>query len=316
MVSINDTHIRSLDVALLLVLEALLRKRNMSAVADEMGLTQSAISHAVGRLRVVFDDPLFVRKGAGVEPTARALQIGPILADALSAVRAAAAVGRSFDPSTAIRRFTVAAPDTIVMTIAPAILAALGAAAPRCQAVFRVFNPRLATVAVANGEADIAIGMFRERPKNTVSIPVMQDGLIVAARRNHPRIGEALDLETYCALDHLLVGHGPEERGMVDTALDGLGRQRRVLALMPQVSLALAVASQTDAIVTAPSSACRQAAALFPLALYLPPMALPSLDIGLLRHRDARNDPGLNWLADQIVNALSNTVPDAGGPLE
>jgi DNA-binding transcriptional LysR family regulator len=309
MATINNAHIRSLDITLLLVFEALLRKRNMSAVAAEMGLTQSAISHAVGRLRIVFDDPLFVRKGAGVEPTARALQIGPILADALSAIRAAAAVGRSFDPATAVRRFTVAAPDTIVMTIAPAILSALGSAAPHCQALFRLFNPHLAATAVANGEADLAIGVFRERPKNTIVTPIMQDGLLVAARRYHPRIGQALDLETYCALDHLLIGHEPEERGLVDTALDGLGRERRVLALMPQLSLALAAASQSDAIVTAPSSACRQAASLFPLALYAPPLALPSLDIGLLRHRDASHDPGLNWLADLIIKAL------AKGPL-
>jgi DNA-binding transcriptional LysR family regulator len=309
MATISNTHIRSLDITLLLVFEALLRKRNMSAVAIEMGLTQSAISHAVNRLRIFFDDPLFVRKGAGVEPTLRALQIGPILADALSAVRTAAAVGRSFDPATAVRRFIVAAPDTIVMTIAPAILATLGATAPHCQAVFRLFNPHLAA-AVANGEADMAIGVFRERPENTVVTPIMQDGLMVAARRNHPRIGKALDLETYCALDHLLVGRGPEERGLVDTALDGLGRERRVLALMPQLSLALAAASQSDAIVTAPSSACRQAVSLFPLALYAPPLALPSLDIGLLRHRDASHDPASNWLANLIVKALAEGPPE------
>jgi DNA-binding transcriptional LysR family regulator len=139
------------------------------------------------------------------------------------------------------------------------------------------------------------------------------DGLIVAARRNHPRIGETLDLETYCALDHLPVGHGPEEWGMVDAALNGLGRQRRVLALMPQLTLALAVASQTDAIVTAPSSACRQAASLLPLALHLPPLALPSLGIGLVRHRDAWIDPAFNWLADRIVKALSNAAPVGDG---
>jgi DNA-binding transcriptional LysR family regulator len=163
---------------------------------------------------------------------------------------------------------------------------------------------------VATGEADIAIGVFRQRPENTFHQPVMQDSLLVASRREHPRIGAILDLETYCALGHLLVGHAPDERGMVDTALDGLGRERRVLALVPQLSLALALASQSDAVVTAPSSACRQAAALFPLTLHRPPLDLPSLEVGLLRHRDGRSDAALNWFGDQIVGALSTAATE------
>lgn len=83
MESIDSAHIRRLDLTLLVVFEMLLEKRNMSAVAAEMGLTQSAVSHAVGRLRSIFDDPLFVRKGAGVEPTARAQLLGPPLTEAL-----------------------------------------------------------------------------------------------------------------------------------------------------------------------------------------------------------------------------------------
>src|ERR1700736_982408 len=116
--SIDDIHIRRLDLTLLIVFEKLLKARRMSAVAIEMGLTQSAVSHAVGRLRSVFDDPLFVRKGAGVEPTARAQLLGPPLAEALTSIRDAIQIGRHFDPETAIRQFTVAAPDTVVAKVA------------------------------------------------------------------------------------------------------------------------------------------------------------------------------------------------------
>jgi DNA-binding transcriptional LysR family regulator len=308
----NDTHIRSLDVTLLLIVEALLRMRNMSAVAAEMGLTQSAISHAVGRLRVVFDDPLFIRKGAGVEPTARALQIGPILAEALSGIRAAANIGRSFEPATAMRRFTIAAPDTVVMTIAPAILTVLGAAAPRCQALFRILSPNASASAVVAGEADMAVGPFPTPPKNTIRAPLVSETFNVAARDDHPGIKDVLDLETYCALDHLLVGYQLDERGMVDAILDGLNRRRRIVGIMPQLSLALAAASQTDAIITAPSSACRHAASLFPLTLYEPPMALPTLEVGLLRHSSGSTDPALNWLANLITEALPSRL--SNGP--
>src|ERR1700733_7729061 len=99
--AIDDIHIRRLDLTLLIVFERLLKVRSMSAVAVEMGLTQSAISHAVGRLRSVFDDPLFLRKGARVAPTARALLLGPPLAEALAGIRDAAQIGRRFEPATA-----------------------------------------------------------------------------------------------------------------------------------------------------------------------------------------------------------------------
>src|ERR1700719_4051152 len=135
--SISDIHIRRLDMTLLIVFEELLERRNMSAVAAQMGLTQSAVSHAVGRLRSVFDDPLFVRKGAGVQPTARAQLLGPPLAEALTGIRDAVQIGRHFDPGTATRQFTVAAPETVVAKIAQVILAELAQTAPHCQIMFR-----------------------------------------------------------------------------------------------------------------------------------------------------------------------------------
>src|SRR5882724_985154 len=146
--SIDNAHIRRLDMTLLMVFEMLLRKRNMSVVAAEIGLTQSAVSHAVGRLRSIFDDPLFVRKGAGVEPTARALLIGSPLAEALAEIRDMVQIGRRFDPATTARRFTVAAPDTVATALAPAILADLAREAPRCQIMFSTFSHDSAAAAI------------------------------------------------------------------------------------------------------------------------------------------------------------------------
>jgi len=304
----NDVHIRNLDVTLLIVVERLIKKRNMSAVATELGLTQSAISHAVARLRTVFDDPLFVRKGAGVEPTARALRIAPLLGDALSRIRAAATVGRLFDAETATRRFIVVAPDTVAMTIAAPLLNAFAAAAPGCRLMFRVFEPESAAASVVSGEADMAIGHFPDPPPETARTSVARDTFAVASRRDHPQIGGRLDLETYCRLDHLFVSHDPDGRGVVDAALGALGRERRIVSVLPQLLSALATVSQTDSIMTAPSSVCRYAGALFPLALHDPPLALRDIEITILRRRDALADPALNWLAGLIVAALSSSL--------
>jgi DNA-binding transcriptional LysR family regulator len=302
--SIDDIHIRRLDLTLLIVFEKLLKTRSMTAVADEMGLTQSAVSHAVGRLRSIFDDPLFVRNGAGVAPTARAVRLGAPLSEALATLRDAANIGRSFDPASAARRFAIAAPDTIVATLAETALAALANEAPRCQILFRVFSPESAMAAVADGEVDLAIGAFADPPREIVSVPLAHETFRVAARRDHPRLSGPLDLDAYCALDHLLVSHEAEPRGMVDAILAGLGRRRRVAAVMPQLLLAFAAASQSEAIVTAPVSACRYAASLFPLALHAPPIEIPGLALTLLRHREGMADPALAWLAGLATEAL------------
>jgi DNA-binding transcriptional LysR family regulator len=305
---INDVHIRRLDPTLLIVFEMLLKKRNMSAVAAEMGLTQSAVSHAVGRLRSVFDDPLFVRKGAGVEPTARALLLGPALAQALTGIRDAVQIGRRFDPGTSARHFAVAAPDTVVAKLAQVVLAELAQSAPHCQIMFRTFSHESAAAAVVAGDVDLALGVFLDAPKKTVSKPVAHETFRVATRRHHPRITGTLDLDTYCLLDHLLVSHDRDARGTIDMVLDGLDRCRRIAAIMPHMLLAFAAASQSEAIITAPFSACLYAASLFPLTLYEPPLPIPGFELTLLRHRDGLADPAITWLATLVTTAFSQSA--------
>ncbi|MDB5362745.1 MAG: leuO [Rhodospirillales bacterium] len=276
----------------------------MSAVAAEMGLTQSAVSHAVGRLRLIFDDPLFVRKGGGVEPTARALLLGPPLAEVLSGIRNALQIGRQFDPATATRRFAIAAPEMIVAALAKPVLAELVRSAPRCQVLFRSLSHNSAAATVVAGDADIALGVFTDPPKETVGTPVGYEVFGVASRPNHLRIVNGLNMDTYCALDHILVSHDRNARGIVDVILGDLGRHRRIAAVMPQMLLGFAAASQSDAIITAPLGACRYAASLFPLAIHRPPVAIPGFELTLLRHQDAATDPAVKWLADIVVNAL------------
>ena len=305
MKSIDDIHIRRLDLTLLIVFEKLLKARSMSAVAIEMGLTQSAVSHAVGRLRAVFGDPLFVRQGAGVAPTARAIIVGAALGEALAGIREAALIGRSFDPASASRRFSLAAPDTVVATLAQPMLAALATSAPHCQIAFRAFSHDAAMEAVAKGEADLAIGVFPNPPKETIGEPVAFEAFAVAARRDHPDLRETLDVDAYCRLDHLLVSHDRDPRGMVDAVLARLGRQRRIAAVMPQMLIAFAAVSQSEAIVTAPLSACRYAASLFALSVYDPPFDIPGFALTLLRRRDGLADPAASWLAGLAKKALS-----------
>lgn len=305
MISIDDIHIRRLDLTLLIVFETLLKTRNMSAAAGEMGLTQSAVSHAVARLRSVFDDPLFVRKGAGVEPTPRAHVVGASLSEALTALRDAIRIGRQFDPGVASRRFAVAAPDTVIAEMSESVLEALGREAPHCRVTFRVMGGADAADALAAGEIDLALGAFERLPETTLATPIRRETYRVVSRPGHAAIAGKLDLDVYCGLDHLLVSNERDPRGAVDAALAKLGRHRRIAAVMPQMLLAFAAVSRSQAIFTAPRSACAYAASIFPLAIHEPPMAMADLDLALLRRRDAMSDPALAWLAALVAAPLA-----------
>lgn len=307
MTSIDDIHIRRLDLTLLIVFERLLRTPNMSAVASEMGLTQSAISHAVARLRSVFDDPLFVRKGAGVEPTIRARLLGPRLAEAMVALRDALRIGRAFEPGAAARQFAIAAPDTVIAELAPSVLEALAKTAPHCRVLFRVMGRVGAAAAVVAGDVDFALGAFEQPPEQAIAKPMRHEVYRVVWRRGHPRIAGPLDLDAYCALDHLLVAGERNARGAVDVVLDGLGRRRRIAAVMTQMMVAFAAVSRSDAIFTAPLSAANYAASLYPLVVDQPPIAIPGFDLSLLRHRDGAGDPAISWLGDIVAAALSRS---------
>lgn len=311
MKSIDDVHIRRLDLTLLIVFETLLQTRNMSATAIEIGLTQSAVSHAVARLRSVFDDPLFVRKGAGVEPTPRARLLGPPLSEALAGLRDAIRIGQRFDPGVASRQFAVAAPDTVIAELSASVLNALGHAAPHCRVMFRVMGRVDAAEAVVAGEVDLALGAFEHPPEATIAKPIRREAFRIVSRRGHPAIPGALHLDAYCALDHLLVSSERNAHGAVDAALAGLGRRRRIAAVMPQMLLAFAAVSRSDAIFTAPLSACAYAASVYPLAIHQPPLAMADIELALLRRRDGMSDPALAWLAELVAAPLTQSGGEA-----
>jgi DNA-binding transcriptional LysR family regulator len=306
--SISITHIRRLDLTLLIVFDRLLEMQNMSDVAAELGLTQSAVSHAVARLRSIFDDQLFIRSGAGVEATPQALRLGPHLRAALAEVRGALQIGRSFDPGSASRRFTLAAPDTIIAVLAPTMLRELTRTAPKCQIIFRMLPPDRAAAAVAAGEVDLAVGTVLDPPKNTIGRRLAAETFGVVSMRDHPRIGKKLDLDTYCRLDHLLVSHDREPHGIVDEILGGIGRKRRIAAVMPHLTLAFATASRSEAIITAPRSACSFAATVFAVDLHHPPIEIPGFDLTLLRQESDRHDPAITWLEALTRAAFQSSV--------
>jgi DNA-binding transcriptional LysR family regulator len=161
MSDINDIKLRQLDLALLTVFSEAMRHRKLTVVADRLGLTQSAISHSLRRLRRAFDDELFMRRPFGVEPTQRALEIAERVERIILLSREVVGAAQTFDPSSSERLFRIAGADQQIVLFAPTLIKSLRREAPSIRLSFLPQTRKDALKALADGELDVAIGVQR-----------------------------------------------------------------------------------------------------------------------------------------------------------
>jgi DNA-binding transcriptional LysR family regulator len=298
----SDTKLRRLDLSLLLVLDGALRHRKLSLVARQLGLSQPAVSHALARLRDIFEDPLFLRRPGGVEPTMRALELAPRIASLLALARAALAAPEPFDPARSERVFRLTGLDYEAVRFGPPLLARLVAAGPGLRLSFRPHARDAALRALMEDEVDVAIGFLPRRPPEILAQPLYEEDYLVAAAAAHPVLSgrDGLDLDTYCALDHVLVSVDGGLSGTVDGALARLGRRRRVVAAMPMFLPALAAVAEGQAVVTMPRRVVERYATRFGLRAFAPPLPIRPFTLSAAWHRRHEGEAALRWLLDQL----------------
>lgn len=298
MSDVSIIELRRLDLTLLLVFDEALRSRRLSAVAEKLGLTPSAVSHAVNRLRDIFGDPLFLRRPHGVEPTPRALGLEAPVQAALEALRTALAPAAPFDPTAAVRTFRIGAPDHEATLFAPDLIGER--AAPGLSYIFRPFTRQAALQALREGEIDLALGFLRGRPDGLSAVTLYEEGYAVVLRRGHPAAAAPLDLAAYTREAHVLVSPAGDLRGVVDDRLEDLGLVRRVAGATPYFMSALATVARTDLLATVPARLAQAQAAAFGLEVREPPLAIRSFPVQAAWSRRGDLDPGLQWLIARL----------------
>jgi len=299
----NDADLAEIDLGLLLALEALLRERNVSRAAARLNIGQPALSARLNRLRQVFADPLFVlaAAGRGVVPTTRAVELQTDLADVLGRLRRMVEGPAVFDPALALRTFVVAIHENPAVTLAPGLVARLTAMAPRVRLAL-VHPTRDIIDRLERGEIDILITGANRANSEMMQRPLFEDSFLTAQRKGHPRGSGALDLDTFCALDHLLISaDGGGFSGLVDDALAALGRSRRVAVSIQTYALAPVILAHSDCICTLPRRFLMRFAD--ELDLTPPPLDLPPATIVALWHRRNHEDGGHAWLRDRLYQA-------------
>jgi DNA-binding transcriptional LysR family regulator len=298
-------NIRHADLNLLIALKVLLEERNVTRAADRLGLTQSAASRVLGRLRRTFDDPLFVRTSRGLAPTKRALELAGPLREILSGLERLLLEESKFDPRTARRRFRIAAIDYVQVTLIAPLLAKLQQDAPRLD--FEIRQPS------AESERDLDAGvldllLMPQQPSGpgVVWSPLYHDGYSCLVWNRHP--ARRLTLSAFATMEHVLVAPRERAGGIVDSVLEKNGLSRRVAVQASTFLILPYLLTATTRIATVPERMAAELVRMHPLKILKPPVDVPGFTMCQGWHEIHRNDPGHRWLRDAVSNAAKATA--------
>lgn len=316
MVFIRLMHeVHDIDLNLLRALDALIAERHVTRAAARLGVSQSAASHALARLREQLGDPLLVRGRRGAMlPTPRALALAAVVQRALADVAAAWRPPAAFDPATARRTFHVGASDYAELVLLPALVARLAEHAPGVD-LFVHDVPRDLAGALAAGDLDAVLAPARpeELTADCFQRTLFDEHFVCAMRRGHPAAARRLTLDRFCALHHVLIAPRGTPGGFVDDALAARGRSRRVALAVPHFLIVPHVLATTDLIATVASRVAAAFAGPHALVTVRPPVEVSGFAIHLLWHQRTQADDAQRWLREQIA-ATATARSRAGRP--
>jgi len=249
--------LRGIDLNLLVSLDALLAESNVTRAALRLHLTQPAVSTQLARLRQIFGDPLLIpaETGRGMTRSTRALELMEPLHLALKNLEAVVRHQPSFDPHTDHHSFVIAANDNATAVLGQRLMEQLSTlAGPGVRIAFVVADQPSMATRLERGEIDLLLGSERMVPESMKARKLFDEHFVVVQRKGHPRGTAPLDLDTYCALNHVLVStSGGSFHGFMDEHLEALGRERRVVLSVQHFTLVPELLARTDYVSTLPA---------------------------------------------------------------
>jgi DNA-binding transcriptional LysR family regulator len=317
----NSIHLAQFDLNLLRIFDALSEERSATRAGERLGLSQSAISHALSRLRQIFDDPLFIRGASGMRPTPRAAEIAPALREALMQLQLAIAPS-SFFPQETDRRFSIATGAYVAAVLLPCVVERIRAEAP--QAELRILPMQSdVEIALRSGGLDMAIGAFPDLSDRVSRQSLFEEQGVWALRANHPVVQGRLTLDDLAALSHVMLTAAPDAGDIdlpwrhgfnptpyhwtahVDVALTRIGLKRQVAVRMQDVYSGLAIVSRTDMTMLAPRRMAQTHAEALGLTLFEPPYPSPNLVMEGIWSPEAGH-PALDWLRSVVQDCAAS----------
>lgn len=303
---------RNLDLFTLECFDMLLRERSVSRAAQRMDMSQSSMSEALARLRERFADPLLVRTREGMVPTDRAQELWPQVREGIEHLQAILERVADFEPSTASERFRITATDYAQLLLLPALVDRLREVAPRCSAEFVTVNLRAVEQTLEAGEIDLAVAYYPDPPAALRRSPLFNDRYVCIVRNEHPVTTQTLTAEEFAALPHVSVSPSGLSyfAGVVDSALDALGLERRIVVRCPHFLIGCHLVAQSDLVLALPSRAAQAVTRFMPVRIVEIPMPLKRVDVSMYWHERCHHSLSHQWLRGMVRSILA--LPEAG----
>ena len=298
-------HISRVDLNLLVVLDTIYTEGGITKAADKLHLTQPAISHALARLRDLFNDPLFERQGHRMVPTALTKRIIDPLRGSLQSLGSLLNDTQSFEPATSTKRFVIGLRDFMESTVMPPLMRTLEREAPGVEVASVRASRRTLEGELAAGTLDLAVDVLLPLSDAVKFTRITVDGAAVVARQGHPTIQGSVDIDTYLAQRHVLVTTRRQGPGFEDIELRRLGMQRQVALRCQYYFAACRTVSQTDLVLTMPESYAHMVNKTFSNQVLPMPAPLSSMDAYLYWHASTDNDAANRWLRSVMLSCYA-----------
>ena len=312
----NVMHAEQLDLNLLMVFDALLREASVTKASESLGLTQSATSHALNRLRVYFDDPLFVKVGSRMEPTIKAASLRQTVLDVVTSIRQNILPGAVFDPAAAKRAFTLCMTDMGELVFLPALLERFKHEAPQCTLRTLQVPVEQIESLLASGEVDLALGSIRTVPEGLYQQRLFQHQFRTIASVDNRKIGEQLTLEAFLEHRHIVVSLTGRTTESYDRALETQGIQRNIAVITPHfLMVPLLMKEHPDLIATVPEALADVFVGLNVVRSFEPPVPIPAFPLNQHWHPRFHHDPAIIWLRERVKRTFEQYPKIATGQL-
>ena len=298
---IDHVHLGKLDLNLLVALDALLGERSVTRAALAVGVSQSAMSHTLSRLRTTFADELLTRAPDGMRPTPRALALLAPMRAALAQIQDLTSAPATFDPATADNTFSLGIPDSTEVLLMPQLVARLQSVAPGVKLLLHTTNRQRILEDLDSGRVDLGIGVFEEGQTHHKRRILNKESYLCVFNAELVGVTPPISLEDYVRLPHLLTSLVESAHGVVDEALAKLGLTRTIALTSPRFNAMPFVVRQAPVVATMHSRLARFFGESMGLAVSPAPIELPDVSISMIWHSSNDRAPGQRWLRETIL---------------
>lgn len=306
--------LKNIDLKLLAIVSELDRTRSVSATAENLSLSQSAVSMSLAKLRRHFNDPLFVRTSTGMEPTPHAVELILMLKSAEELLQNALGHHVVFDPVTSARQFTICSTDIALVTVVPKLLKKLRLAAPNVKLDVRSISDYTAKM-LESGETDLAVGFCPPMGAGFCQQRLFQERFVCVVRPGHPRISNKLSPTQYSNEFHIAVATSGTGHSLLEETLVTQHLERKVGVTVPNFLGIGPVLGALDYIATLPEQLAKHLVQAGGAKILETPFEIPPYFIAQYWHERYTHDPGLRWLRSLMTELFSSSKPGRGpGP--